>query len=33
MTLYGEVGRTVSNGGEARVKSSVQGTIGVRVSW
>ncbi|MDR6536375.1 outer membrane autotransporter protein [Variovorax soli] len=33
MTLYGEVGRTTSNGGEARVKSSVQGTMGVRVSW
>ncbi|PSL84607.1 hypothetical protein C7T35_10745 [Variovorax sp. WS11] len=32
-TVYGEVGRTFSAGGDARVKSSVQGTIGLRVTW
>lgn len=32
-TVYGEIGRTFSTGGDARVKSSVQGTIGIRVSW
>jgi outer membrane autotransporter protein len=33
MTVYGEVGRTFSTGGDTRVKSSVQGTVGLRVSW
>ena len=32
-TLYGEVGQLYSAGGDARVKSSVQGSLGVRVSW
>lgn len=32
-TLYGEAGRLFSAGGDARVKSSVQGSVGVRVSW
>ncbi|MDM0011850.1 autotransporter outer membrane beta-barrel domain-containing protein [Variovorax sp. J22P168] len=32
-TLYGEVGQLYSNGGDARVKSSVQGSIGMRLSW
>jgi outer membrane autotransporter protein len=31
--LYGELGRLFSSGGDARVKSSVQGSLGVRVSW
>ena len=31
--IYGEVGKLFSNGGDARVKSSVQGSLGVRVSW
>jgi outer membrane autotransporter protein len=31
--LYGEVGRLFSSGGDAQVKSSVQGSLGVRVSW
>lgn len=32
-TLYGEIGRLFSSGGEAQVKSSVQGSLGVRVAW
>ena len=32
-TVYGEVGRLFSSGGDAQVKSSVQGSLGVRVSW
>ncbi|MBB3175701.1 autotransporter outer membrane beta-barrel domain-containing protein [Variovorax sp. Sphag1AA] len=32
-TLYGEVGHVFDIGGDARVKSSVQGSIGVRLSW
>jgi type V secretory pathway adhesin AidA len=32
-TVYGEIGRTFSAGGDARVKSSMQATIGLRVSW
>ena len=32
-TVYGDIGRTFSAGGDARVKSSVQGTVGLRVSW
>lgn len=31
--IYGEVGRLFSSGGDARVKSSVQGSLGARVSW
>jgi outer membrane autotransporter protein len=31
--IYGEVSRLFSSGGDARVKSSVQGSLGVRVSW
>jgi len=31
--IYGEVGRLFSSGGNAQVKSSVQGSLGVRVSW
>ena len=32
-SLYGELGRVFSIGGDARVKSSVQGSLGVRVRW
>jgi outer membrane autotransporter protein len=32
-TLYGEVGHVFDVGGDARVKSSVQGSLGVRVTW
>ncbi|MEJ8810189.1 autotransporter outer membrane beta-barrel domain-containing protein [Variovorax ureilyticus] len=32
-TLYGEVGHVFDVGGDARVKSSVQGSVGVRLSW
>jgi hypothetical protein len=32
-TLYGEIGRLFSSSGEAQVKSSVQGSVGVRVTW
>lgn len=32
-TLYGEVGHVFDVGGDARVKSSVQGSIGLRLSW
>lgn len=32
-SLYGEVGRLFSNSGDTQVKSSVQGSLGVRVSW
>lgn len=31
--IYGEVSRVFSSGGDARVKSSVQGSLGARVSW
>lgn len=31
--VYGEIGRLMSNGGDAQVKSSVQGSLGVRVKW
>ena len=33
VSLYGEVGRLFSTGGDTRVKSSIQGGIGVRVRW
>jgi outer membrane autotransporter protein len=32
-TVYGEIGRLISNGGDAQVKSSVQGSVGIRVTW
>jgi outer membrane autotransporter protein len=32
-SLYGEVGRLFDVGGEARVKSSVEGSLGLRVRW
>jgi outer membrane autotransporter protein len=32
-TLYGELGRLFNAGGDVKVKSSVQGSLGLRVSW
>ncbi|MGO4393296.1 autotransporter outer membrane beta-barrel domain-containing protein [Variovorax sp. M-6] len=32
-TLYGEVGQLYNTGGDAKVKSSLQGSIGMRLSW
>ena len=32
-TLYGEIGQLYGSGGESTVKSSVQGSIGLRVRW
>ena len=32
-SVYGEVGRLFSTGGDARVKSSVQGSVGLKVRW
>jgi outer membrane autotransporter protein len=32
-SLYGEVGQLFNSGGDARVKSSVQGSLGLRISW
>jgi outer membrane autotransporter protein len=32
-SLYGEVGRVFAIGGDASVKSSVQGSVGVKLSW
>ncbi|WP_286623424.1 autotransporter family protein [Variovorax fucosicus] len=32
-SVYGEVGRLFSTGGDARVKSSVQGAVGLKVRW
>ncbi|RIX83537.1 autotransporter outer membrane beta-barrel domain-containing protein [Acidovorax cavernicola] len=32
-SLYGEVGKLWSSGGNAKVKSSVNGSLGVRVKW
>ena len=32
-SLYGEIGKLWASGGNARVKSSVNGSIGVRVKW
>ncbi|RZL60821.1 MAG: autotransporter outer membrane beta-barrel domain-containing protein [Variovorax sp.] len=32
-SLYGEIGKLWASGGEARVASSVQGSVGVRVRW
>lgn len=33
VSLYGEVGKVFSAGGDTKVKSSIQGAIGVRVRW
>lgn len=33
VSVYGEIGRLFDAGGDARVKSSVQGAVGVRVRW
>ena len=33
VTLYGEVGQLFNAGGDVKVKSSVQGSLGMRVSW
>jgi outer membrane autotransporter protein len=33
VSVYGEVGRVFATGGDTRVKSSVQGAIGMRVRW
>ncbi|KIQ36208.1 hypothetical protein RT97_01980 [Variovorax paradoxus] len=32
-SLYGEIGKLWSSGGDARVKSSINGSLGVRVKW
>ncbi|RST55062.1 autotransporter outer membrane beta-barrel domain-containing protein [Variovorax sp. MHTC-1] len=32
-SIYGEVGRVFALGGDARVKSSVQGSVGVKLRW
>ncbi|OUM03238.1 autotransporter outer membrane beta-barrel domain-containing protein [Variovorax sp. JS1663] len=32
-SLYGELGRVFAMGGDARVKSSVQGSVGVKLRW
>ena len=32
-SLYGELGRVFALGGDARVKSSVQGSAGVKLRW
>lgn len=32
-SMYGEVGKLWANGGDTRVKSGAQGSIGVRVRW
>ncbi len=32
-SLYGELGRVFAIGGDARVKSSVQGSVGVKLRW
>jgi outer membrane autotransporter protein len=32
-SLYGELGRAFAIGGDARVKSSVQGSVGVKLRW
>ena len=33
MAIYGELGHLFSNSGDTQVKSSVQGSLGVRVGW
>lgn len=32
-SLYGEVGKLWANGGDSRIKSGVQGSVGVQVRW
>ncbi len=32
-SLYGEVGKLWSSGGDAKVKSGINGSLGVRVKW
>jgi outer membrane autotransporter protein len=32
-SLYGEVGKLIALGGDSRVKSGVQGSVGLRVRW
>lgn len=32
-SLYGELGKLWASGGDARIKSSVQGSVGVRMRW
>ena len=32
-SLYGELGKLWASGGDAKVKSSVNGSLGVRVKW
>jgi len=32
-SLYGEIGKLWSSGGDAKVKSSINGSLGVRVNW
>jgi fibronectin-binding autotransporter adhesin len=32
-SLYGEIGKLWSSGGDAKVKSSINGSVGVRVKW
>ena len=33
VALYGEVGQLFNVGGDVKVKSSVQGSLGMRMSW
>jgi outer membrane autotransporter protein len=33
VSVYGELGKVFSTGGDTRVKSSIQGAVGVRVRW
>ena len=33
VSLYGEVGKVFSTGGDTRVRSSIQGSLGIRVRW
>ncbi|MBB3642353.1 hypothetical protein FHY06_005486, partial [Variovorax sp. BK613] len=30
---YGEIGKLWASGGDARVKGSINGSVGVRVKW
>ena len=32
-SVYGELGKLWANGGDSRVKSGVQASIGVKVQW
>ena len=32
-SLYGEVGKLFALGGDGRVKSGIQGSVGLRVRW